>query len=183
MTSKQLLNQIPIQLSTMSISPRHQQYPDPQIILHDYRCNRIYDEFYDSDDICEVCETNTPQYNCNKCARSICGEEECCITFPHYRNTTYFVCMSCANEISMKLILQIDLGKLILLKEKIRTGTTCSSVCSSRTTSRSYSTNTNSISPLSSDWGSSLSNSDCWRSSLVNSDERSDSLTSSNSSD
>jgi len=168
----------------MSKSPRHLQYPDPQITLHDYRCNGIYDEIYDQDDICEVCELNTPHYNCNKCARSICGEEECCITFPHYGKTTYFVCMSCANEISMKLILQIDLGKLILLKEKIRTGTTCSSVCSSRTSSRgSCSTNMNSIGTFSDDWRSSLSNSDCWRSSLVNSDERSDSLTSSNSSD
>ena len=153
----------------MSISPRHQQYPDPRTTINHYKCNGIYDEVYDQDDICEVCKINTPYYNCNKCAQSICGEDECCLTFPHYGNTTYFVCMSCANAISLKLILQIDMGKLILLKEKIRTGTTCSSVCSSRTTSRSYSTNT--ISPLSSEWGSLL----------MNSDERSNSLTSSNS--
>lgn len=58
--------------------------------------------------------------------------------------------MNCVNVISVKLILQIDLGKLELLKEKIRTGSTCNSVCSSRTTSRSsYSDNTNSISSLS----------------------------------
>ena len=67
---------------------------------------------------------------------SICDDEECSMKFPHYYNTTFFVCMSCADTISLKLILQIDLGKLKLLKNKIRTGTTCNSVCSSRTTSR-----------------------------------------------
>jgi hypothetical protein len=171
----------------MSKSPRYMQYPESPIENYGYRSNRRYDEIhdvYDDDDICEVCEISTPHYNCNKCARSICGEGECCITFPHHKNTTYFVCMSCTNEISIKLILQIDLGKLVLLKEKIRSGTTCNSVCSSRTTSlSSCSTNMNSIGTLSDDGGYSLSNSDCWRSSLTSCGERSDSITSSNSSD
>jgi hypothetical protein len=113
-----------------------------------------YDDYDDYDDVCERCETNTPQYNCNKCGNSICDDEECSMKFPHYSNTTYFVCMNCADTISLKLVLLIDLGKLKLLKEKIRTGTTCNSVCSPRTTSRSRSrsscsNNNNSISSLS----------------------------------
>ena len=89
----------------------------------------------DDDDTCDICKTSTVQYNCNKCANSICGESECCLIFPHYCNTTYFVCSECVDEISQNLILQIDLGKLVLLKEKIRAGTTTNSPCSSRTNS------------------------------------------------
>jgi hypothetical protein len=104
----------------------------------------------DDDDTCQMCETNIPLYNCNKCGECICEDDNCGMKFPHYYNTTYFVCMNCVNAISLKLVLQIDLGKLELLKEKISTGTTCNSVCSSRTTSRSsYSDNANSISSLS----------------------------------
>ena len=176
----------------MSKSPRYLQYPEPLITIPGYKryYSKNYENYenydiYDSDDNCEVCEKNYPRYNCNTCAKSICGEDKCCITFPHYHNTTYFVCTSCTDAISLKLILQIDLGKLILLKEKIRTGTTCNSVCSSRTTSRgSCSTNTNSIGTLSNDWGASLYNSDDgWVSPLSNSDEHSNSSTISNDSD
>jgi hypothetical protein len=166
----------------MSKSPLHLQYPDPQISIHNHRCNGIYDEIYDENNNCEICELNTPHYNCNQCSKSICGEDDCCITFPHYLNTTYFVCKTCYNEISLKLIAQIDMRKLILLKEKIRTGTTCNSVCSSRTTSSgSYSPNMNSIGRLCINWDYSLSNSDSSTSS--NSSNSSDSFTNSNSSD
>jgi len=133
-----------------------------------------YGGYYDDDehdDTCQMCETNIPLYNCNKCGECICDDDTCCMKFPHYSNTTYFVCVNCVNVISMKLVLQIDLGKLELLKEKIRTGSTCNSVCSSRTTSRSsYSDNTNSISSL-----SEVSTQNCNR-------ERENSITSSSSS-
>ena len=121
-------------------SPRYFQYTtnEPQMSSHISR----YGE-YDGDDICDICDTNTPQYNCNKCGNSICDDEECSMKFPHYYNTTYFICMSCADTISLNLVLLIDLGKLKLLKEKIRTGTTCNSVYSSRTTSRSRSSCSN----------------------------------------
>ena len=109
---------------------------------------------------------NTPFFNCNKCGNSICDNEECCVMFPHQFNTTYFICNGCFDEISLKLILQIDLGKLELLKEKIRTGTTCNSVCSSRANS-SCSTNLVSISSISDE--STLSNNDR-RNSITSSD-------------
>ncbi len=135
----------------MSESPRYFQYAmtESQMSSPISRYGGPYD-YYDDDDICDICDINTPQYNCNKCGNSICDDEECSMKFPHYSNTTFFVCMSCADTISLNLVLLIDLGKLKLLKEKIRTGTTCNSVCSSRTTSRSsYSNYTHSISSLS----------------------------------
>lgn len=123
-------------------SPRYFQYSmmEPQMSSHISRYGG-YDGYDDGDDICDICDTNTPQYNCNKCGNSICDDEECSMKFPHYSNTTFFVCMSCADTISLNLVLLIDLGKLKLLKEKIRTGTTCNSACSSRTTSRSSCSN------------------------------------------
>ena len=109
-----------------------------------------YDEYYDyDDDVCESCQINTTLYSCNKCGNGICDDVECSLIFPHYHNTTYFVCKSCVDTISQNLILQIDLGKLELLKEKIRSGTTCNSVCSSRTTSRSSCYSNNTVSSLS----------------------------------
>ena len=109
-----------------------------------------YDDYYGyEDDVCESCHINTTLYSCNKCGNGICDDAECSLIFPHYYNTTYFVCKSCVDTISQNLILQIDLGKLELLKEKIRTGTTCNSVCSSRTTSRSSCYSNNTVSSLS----------------------------------
>lgn len=134
----------------MSESPRYFQYPSTDY-LQDYtsRYGGYYHQHHD--DTCQMCETNIPLYNCNKCGECICDHDNCSMKFPHYSNTTYFVCVKCVNVISLKLVLQIDLGKLELLKEKIRTGSTCNSVSSSRTTSRSnYSDNTNSISSISS---------------------------------
>jgi hypothetical protein len=130
-------------MNTMSKSPRYFEYAcneyhtvnqREQGLVSRYGVYADYDEL---DDVCESCEINTPQYSCNKCGNGICEDEECSMQFPHYSNTTYFVCKRCVDTISRRLIIQIDLGKLELLKEKIRTGTTCNSVCSSRTTSRS----------------------------------------------
>jgi hypothetical protein len=138
-------------MNTMSESPRYFEYPSNEIHMVNERERGLvsrYGGYYDEydecdDDVCESCQLNTPQYSCNKCGNGICDDVECSMKFPHYSNTTYFVCMSCADTISLNLVLLIDLGKLKLLKEKIRTGSTCNSACSSRTTSRSsYCTNT-----------------------------------------
>ena len=136
-------------MNTMSESPRYFEYTSNESHTVNQQHNGlvsrygIYTDYDECDDVCESCEINIPQYSCNKCGNGICDDEECSMKFPHYSNTTYFVCKHCVDTISLKLVLQIDLGKLELLKEKIRTGTTCNSVCSSRTTSRSsYGTNT-----------------------------------------
>ena len=133
----------------MSESPRSFEYPsnESHAVNQRQKClvsrYGVYADYDECDDVCESCEINTPQYSCNKCGNGICDDEDCAMKFPHYSNTTYFVCKRCVDTISRRLIIQIDLGKLKLLKEKIRTGTTCNSVCSSRTTSRSsYCTNT-----------------------------------------
>lgn len=133
----------------MSKSPRYFEYASNEYHTVNQRekclVSRygVYADYDECDDVCESCEINTPQYSCNKCGNGICDDEDCAMKFPHHSNTTYFVCMGCVDTISRRLIIQIDLGKLKLLKEKIRTGTTCNSVCSSRTTSRSsYCTNT-----------------------------------------
>ena len=133
----------------MSESPRYFEYPsnESHSVNQRQKClvsrYGVYSDYDECDDVCESCEINTPQYSCNKCGNGICEDDECSMQFPHYSNTTYFVCKRCVDTISQRLIIQIDLGKLELLKEKIRTGTTCNSVCSSRTTSRSsYCTNT-----------------------------------------
>jgi len=131
-------------MNTMSDSPRYFEYAVNERergLVSRYGVYANYDDY--DDDVCERCQVNTPQYSCNKCGNGICDDAECSMKFPHHSNTTYFVCMGCADAISVKLILQIDLGKLELLKEKIRTGTTCNSACSSITTSiSSYCTNT-----------------------------------------
>ena len=133
----------------MSKSPRYFEYASNEYHTVNQRdkCLKsrygVYADYDECDDVCESCEINTPLYSCNKCGNGICDDNKCSMQFPHYSNTTYFVCKHCVDTISLKLVLQIDLGKLELLKEKIRTGTTCNSVCSSRTTSRSsYCTNT-----------------------------------------
>jgi len=142
----------------MSESPLYFEYPSNETywvnerergLVSRYGVYANYDEC--DDDVCERCEINTPQYSCNKCGNGICDDAECSMKFPHYSNTTYFVCMGCADAISVKLVLLIDLGKLELLKEKIRTGTTCNSACCSRTTSGSscYSNTMSSLSDIS----------------------------------
>ena len=133
----------------MSESPEYFQYPKSESVISSYvsRYGEIYNR---NDDFCDVCETKRPPYNCNKCGNSICGQTQCCMTFPHYSNTTYFVCTGCVDKISLRLVVLIDLGKLKLLKEKIRTGSTYSSVCSSRTTSISTCSVSDEISSVSS---------------------------------
>ena len=141
----------------MSESPRYFEYASNESHIVNARerglVSRygVYADYDERDDVCESCEINTPQYSCNKCGNGICDDAECSMKFPHHSNTTYFVCMGCADAISVKLVLLIDLGKLELLKEKIRSGTTCNSVCSSRTTSRSscYSNTMSSLSDIS----------------------------------
>ena len=156
------VNECNNQMNTMSESPRYFEYSSNE----NHTCfTSRYGGSYDYDvnhDVCGNCEAKPPQYSCNKCGNGICDDDECSMKFPHYSNTTYFICMSCVDIVSLKLVLLIDFGKLELLKEKIRTGTTCNSVCSSRTTSRSRSScSNNTISSISDEytgWVSSIGN-------------------------
>ena len=141
----------------MSEPPEYFQYSESESVISSYVSR--YGEVY-KDDFCDICETKRPPYNCNKCGNSICGQTQCCMTFPHYSNTTYFVCTGCVDKISLRLVVLIDLGKLKLLKEKIRTGSTYCSVCSSRTTSISSCSLSDEISSVSSTTNSDTSSSE-----------------------
>lgn len=69
---------------------------------------------------CEYCEENKVIEVCNKCGEGVCGNEMCCIKFPHYYNSNYIICQGCDTKINEKLIVLIDYNKLKLIKEKIR---------------------------------------------------------------
>lgn len=76
---------------------------------------------------CEMCNENNSTEWCNKCGVGICDKNECVLKFPHRGNTIFSICSSCTKEIDAKLIPLIDLGKLSLLKERIRTNSTARS--------------------------------------------------------
>ena len=76
---------------------------------------------------CEMCNEKNSTEWCNKCGVGICDNNECVLKFPHRGNTIYSICSSCRDEIDAKLIPLIDLGKLSLLKERIRTNSTARS--------------------------------------------------------
>ena len=69
--------------------------------------NDIY--FTYSEEICEVCEKvhkrkiKERTIQCDRCASIVCNRDnECCMIFPHYNNTTVGVCSNCVEEIWSK---------------------------------------------------------------------------------
>jgi hypothetical protein len=72
-------------------------------------------------DICSECNEKSNIVSCNKCGNPICNKNTCSSLFPHYKNTLYAICYSCSKEISDKMKLVIDMNKLSLLKNKIKT--------------------------------------------------------------
>ena len=77
-------------------------------------------------DICSQCKERCDIVSCNKCGEAVCNKNRCSSLFPHYNNTIYAVCYSCSKEIADKMSLVIDLNKLSLLKNKIKSGNTSS---------------------------------------------------------
>jgi len=101
----------------------------PEYVTHSIRNNKIYDP-------CEMCDAANVIDTCNKCGSGVCDDKICSLDFPHWHDTTLIICASCVEKINKKLIPLIDLGKLQLLKAKIKNNATTSSV---RTHSRSRS--------------------------------------------
>ena len=91
---------------------------------------------------CEICNEDNVTECCNKCGTGVCNNVKCSLKFPHRGNTVYSVCSICNQEIGAKLIPLIDLGKLRLLKYRIRTNSTCRSPRSLSTSSSSTSSTT-----------------------------------------
>ena len=86
---------------------------------------------------CEICDTAKITNSCNKCGSGVCDDNICCLKFPHKYNTTFIVCATCVEQIEKKLIPLIDIGKLKLLKSKIKNNKTTRSPRSSSISSSS----------------------------------------------
>ena len=98
-----------------------------------YNGKKIYDP-------CYMCDEANTTDTCDKCGSGVCDDTTCRLMFPHKYNTTYIVCATCAGEIDKKLVPLIDLGKLTLLKSKIKNNCTARSPRSSSRSSSSEST-------------------------------------------
>jgi hypothetical protein len=92
--------------------------------------NRVYDP-------CDMCDAANITESCNKCCRGVCNDNICSLKFPDRGETIFIVCAMCVDEIDKKLIPLIDLGKLRVLKGKIRTNSTSRSPRSSSISSTS----------------------------------------------
>ena len=71
-------------------------------------------------DYCNECEQEMQISCCEKCAESVCIKGKCSLTFPHYNDTLYVICRTCTKKIENKLLVLVDLDKLVLLKKKIK---------------------------------------------------------------
>jgi hypothetical protein len=71
-------------------------------------------------DYCNECEQEKQILCCEKCAESVCIKGKCSLTFPHYNDTLYVICRTCTKKIENKLLVLVDLDKLVLLKKKIK---------------------------------------------------------------
>jgi len=72
-------------------------------------------------DECEICEEEKKHINCcDRCGTGTCFD--CCLSFPHQYDTLFVICNNCSAEIEKKFKpnLSIDLGKLRLLKQRIK---------------------------------------------------------------
>tara|TARA_B100000035_G_C20653242_1_gene401922 strand:+ start:212 stop:574 length:363 start_codon:yes stop_codon:yes gene_type:complete len=72
-------------------------------------------------DICEECEEKKQIVLCEKCGGGVCENEDCSFLFPHYNNTLFVICRRCCDEVFDKFKLVMDFTKLKLLKNKIKT--------------------------------------------------------------
>lgn len=79
-----------------------------------------YIALHGDNDICNECYNALLIDCCNKCGNGICDSESCCVIFPDKYNKQYYICRNCFDDISKNLHLLIDMGKIELLKTKIK---------------------------------------------------------------
>lgn len=84
------------------------------------RSIKRYVSLYGDSDICNECHNALLIDCCNKCGNGICDSESCCVIFPDKYNKQYYICRNCFDDISKNLHLLIDMGKIELLKTKIK---------------------------------------------------------------
>ena len=111
------------------------RYGNTVLPSHDKDCTnrkRVHDP-------CEMCDAANVTDSCDKCGSGVCDDNICRLNFPHKHNTRYIVCATCVEQIDKKLIPLIDLGKLKMLKLKIKNNCTSRSPRSSSIASSSES--------------------------------------------
>tara|TARA_Y100000389_G_scaffold68689_1_gene65202 strand:+ start:1418 stop:1840 length:423 start_codon:yes stop_codon:yes gene_type:complete len=84
------------------------------------RSIKRYISLYGDSDICNECHNALLVDSCNKCGNGICESESCSIIFPDKYNKQYYICRHCFDDISKNLHLLIDMGKIELIKTKIK---------------------------------------------------------------
>ena len=84
------------------------------------RSIKRYISLYGDSNICNECHNALLVDSCNKCGNGICESESCCMIFPDKYNKQYYICRHCFDDISKNLHLLIDMGKIELIKTKIK---------------------------------------------------------------
>ena len=79
---------------------------------------------YDNLDLCNECNSQVVRESCNRCGEGVCLGTNCCLTFPHYKDTLFVVCLDCSKQIESKLKVLIEKDDLKLLKQRIKLGKT-----------------------------------------------------------
>lgn len=75
-------------------------------------------------EFCTICEENEFSEQCDKCGDVVCADTNCCFTYLLEKSGTYVLCNICLTKINAKLRVEIDIGKISTLKQKIKDGTT-----------------------------------------------------------
>jgi|UniRef100_A0A6C0LWH4 hypothetical protein len=75
-------------------------------------------------EFCTICEEQEFSELCDKCGDVVCADTNCCFTYSLENSDTYVLCKICLSKINAKLRVEIDIGKISTLKQKIKDGTT-----------------------------------------------------------
>ena len=94
------------------------------ITTNNIRTIKRYISLFGEDDICNECHNSLLVDCCNKCGNGVCDNDTCSMVFPDKFNKKYFICKHCVDDINKDLHLLIDMGKIELLKKKIKEETT-----------------------------------------------------------
>ena len=107
------------------------------------RTIKRYISLFGDDDICNECHNSFLVDCCNKCGNGICDSECCSMIFPDKFGQKYFICMQCVDDINKDLHLLIDMGKIELIKTKIKEETTVKHISIKRRLSSNSSNSSN----------------------------------------
>jgi hypothetical protein len=75
-------------------------------------------------EFCTICEDKEFTTQCDKCGDVVCNDTNCCFTYSLENSDLYVLCNICLSKINAKLRVDIDIGKIAALKQKIKDGET-----------------------------------------------------------